>query len=942
MNKTGVVLMNVLIASMTVVVCLLLSSVVFFEEVPDDGATMTASSPETRGNTLYVGVGQTYKSIQAAIDAASAGDTVRVFAGTYDEQITVDKQLSIIGNSTNTVITYHQSFVIRVSANGTVLSDFKVLIGNGADFNTGIDVASNNNILRNLTIRSKSSGTAYQHNGINLVNSSFNTIYGNDINLTNDQGNNNNIGIDMSLGSDNSWITGNTILEAYISIAMDWNCCNNRITENSLGGRSYYQSALILSEMCSYNLFERNIVYSYCVPSDIYVSQESHYNRFIDNDMDGGIVIGYDSNNTVVSDNTLYSITTRDSSGTTLTNNNLTSIFDPPFNQDSHITLDFSVNTIVRDNTMESGGIYILGGQSDKTDPLLYWVSNTIESNTVHGQPILFLKNDSSGAVISEPNGQIILANCSNAIVMDQQMSNTDIGIQLAFCSYTTVMNNHINNKDERSITLDFCNNCTITDNDCTGGRSDISLMNSHFNTISENRFNDTMFTNIWLIDSDQNLVKNNTMSFAYRGIVIEDYSTNNTIVDNNIKNMKENGITFNFHSHYFERETNDTFLNFNRISNNSIQNCTIGILADEVGFSTFDNNTITKCTVGGIALYNSHNNSLFGNTLRDNKDFGIVLEIYGLSLDISNIYFRAYTSSNNTIYNNYFINNNANTTQSKDGGTNNLWDNGITGNYWSDWTSPDADGDGIVDQPYSINGSAGAMDYLPLTTMGSISDDDIDPNNTDTDADTLPDAWERQYFSNLTYSPNDDPDGDGLSNYQEYLDGTDPTKNEGKTSDLSDWLGKNWLPVALAAVIFLTLVIVLIIIITRRTRKPEVHFEPETRVNGAEKDEKVIECQPDSDTEGDDVAEMDDLLDGEGALEDLKDYKTIAERIPDPDEMDTSIIDLEQEALSEELPSDFRMDRDEMKKGLDEKLENGEITKETYNEMIAVMDEKA
>jgi len=45
-----------------------------------------------------------------------------------------------------------------------------------------------------------------------------------------------------------------------------------------------------------------------------------------------------------------------------------------------------------------------------------------------------------------------------------------------------------------------------------------------------------------------------------------------------------------------------------------------------------------------------------------------------------------------------------------------------------------------------------------------------------DTDADGLPDSWEIHYFGNLAESAAGDPDGDSLTNVQEYLGATDPT----------------------------------------------------------------------------------------------------------------------------------------------------------------------
>ncbi len=48
-----------------------------------------------------------------------------------------------------------------------------------------------------------------------------------------------------------------------------------------------------------------------------------------------------------------------------------------------------------------------------------------------------------------------------------------------------------------------------------------------------------------------------------------------------------------------------------------------------------------------------------------------------------------------------------------------------------------------------------------------------------DTDADGLPDEWEKFFFGNLNQNGGGDPEGDGLTNAQEYLLGSDPLVSE-------------------------------------------------------------------------------------------------------------------------------------------------------------------
>jgi parallel beta-helix repeat protein len=134
-----------------------------------------------------------------------------------------------------------------------------------------------------------------------------------------------------------------------------------------------------------------------------------------------------------------------------------------------------------------------------------------------------------------------------------------------------------------------------------------------------------------------------------------------------------------------------------NVIQANSISDCETGI--GLFGFSsdnTVSENNITAINGYGIHIESSSNNLITRNNLRDN--YG------GMRL----------LQCTNIAYHNNFINN---TVQVSALDSVNEWDNGYPsgGNYWSDYTGIDVDGDDIGNTPYVAD--AGNQDHNPLMT---------------------------------------------------------------------------------------------------------------------------------------------------------------------------------------------------------------------------------
>ncbi|MCK4265637.1 MAG: right-handed parallel beta-helix repeat-containing protein, partial [Thermoplasmata archaeon] len=319
------------------------------------------------------------------------------------------------------------------------------------------------------------------------------------------------------------------------------------------------------------------------------------------------------------------------------------------------ISLSSAKTSILTNNVMTECGLFI-SGQDDRA----YWNTHSIDtSNTVDGKPVQYWKNQTGGTV-PVGAGQVILANCTDVVVENQDFSDVPVGVNLGYSKRNTIANNTISN--------------TI---------SGIRFYESNKNDITNNLISNNSWAGIYAFRSDRNTIANNDIS-NNNDYGIWPFACSYTNIDGNTVSNNDYGI-------YFFGSDGGS-----RITNNTVTYNNYGIHAtcwDDFDDNTIENNTVMNNNYGIWIETGSQSNGI--NTIFHNSIINNAVQAYDSGTN--------FWGDANSWDNGY-----------PDGG--NYWSDYNGTDIYSGLNQDQSGSDGIGDEPYdNITGDNGALDNYPL-----------------------------------------------------------------------------------------------------------------------------------------------------------------------------------------------------------------------------------
>ncbi|MHC1680277.1 MAG: right-handed parallel beta-helix repeat-containing protein [Methanomassiliicoccales archaeon] len=332
----------------------------------------------------------------------------------------------------------------------------------------------------------------------------------------------------------------------------------------------------------------------------------------------------------------------------------------------------------------------------------------------------------------------IELRNVINALIVDCDfLGQMEIGLRSSYSQFT-VEGCEFTGSLNIGVYFDFNNNVQVANSTFLGCNTGLSIYDSEGLVISNNTFEGHYYAIYAYMSGSIELVEN----YVNGSRMFEMYNVHDILIAGN------EGVELGSFA-YLSTVNNAEIVN-NTVS--GTQPDSFGIFVSSGNIISIDGNDLSDFRYGIIIdsgdylqiIRNHLNGNDFGlyvlsagyisvtdNNISGNLLYGIHLGSGLISLEafrnvfIDNIGYAVYieTQAQAMFYLNLFQGNNGNngtydpsTVQVYDKFQECQWDYEGLGNYWADWTSPDDDGDGIVDIPYGAGGEEDYLDFFPLS----------------------------------------------------------------------------------------------------------------------------------------------------------------------------------------------------------------------------------
>jgi len=287
------------------------------------------------------------------------------------------------------------------------------------------------------------------------------------------------------------------------------------------------------------------------------------------------------------------------------------------------IGLVFSSNNSLTGNVLNG---FVVSGMT-----LDHFVHSIDDSNTVDGKPVYYLLNQKDLVVTPQafPNiGYLALVNSTNVTVENLTLSNAYQGMMFAYTNNSRIAESIITNSFQGIYLYESCNN-SIASNLLTANEYGMYLDNSENNIVSGNVLANNNPVGMFIWSSSNCTLVDNVAFDNYCNLLIDGWLLSHFMHSIDTSNMID-GKPVYYLDNKQDLDINPT--TYPSVGYLALVSCT--------GISVQNMNLTHKGT--GLLLVNTNNSRIEANTISDSYE-------YGLSL---------ISSSNNTISENYVVNN--------------------------------------------------------------------------------------------------------------------------------------------------------------------------------------------------------------------------------------------------------------------------------------------